>query len=261
VEAETSYIKVKKLKNTIHKSRYFYHTFAENMKTYKHLFFDLDRTLWDFEANSLITLQEIFDERKLKERGVSSFEDFLTFYKKYNHHLWDLYKLGEIKKDFLSVERFYGTLKNFEISDEELAINIAKDYVTLSPTKTKLFPDTINVLKKLSEKYHLHIITNGFSEVQFIKLKKSNLDIYFKQIITSEMVGVQKPNAKVFEFSLNKAGAKPTDSVMIGDDQAVDIIGAREFGIDQVFVDFNREQLICSPTWHVHQLKDLLKIF
>ena len=230
------------------------------MKKYKHLFFDLDRTLWDFEANSLITLQEIFNNRKLKERGVPNFHSFLGFYKNYNHQLWDLYKLGEIDKDFLSVERFRGTLKNFEISDEELASKIAKDYVTISPTKTKLFPDTINVLENLSRKYHLHIITNGFSEVQFVKLRNSNLDIYFEQIITSEMIGVQKPNAEVFEFSLKQAKANLTDSVMIGDDQTVDIIGAKEFGIDQVFVDFNRQHLICSPTWHVHQLKDLLKI-
>jgi len=231
------------------------------MKEYKHLFFDLDRTLWDFEANSLVTLQEIFDERKLKERGVPSFDDFLMFYKDYNHKLWDLYKLGEINKEYLSVERFRGTLKKFSISDENLSVNIAKDYVTISPTKTKLFPDTIDVLDILSKRYHLHIITNGFSEVQFTKLKNSNLDIYFEQIITSEMVGVQKPNSKVFEFSLHQAKAKQVDSVMIGDDQEVDIIGAQKFGMDQVFVDFHRQKLNCIPTWHVHCLKDLLKIF
>ena len=231
------------------------------MKKYKHLFFDLDRTLWDFEANSLSTLQEIFINRNLHERGINNFEIFLNYYKNYNHHLWDLYKLGKIKKDILSVERFRGTLKYFDIIDEDLSKNIAADYVKISPTKTKLFPNTIEVLDKLSNKYHLHIITNGFSEVQFEKLKISNLSPYFIEIITSEMVGVQKPNTKVFEYSLNKAGAKASESIMIGDDQAVDIVGASNFNIDQVFVDFHHEELICKPTWHIHHLKELLNIF
>jgi len=228
------------------------------MKKYKHLFFDLDRTLWDFEANSLITLQEIYNNRKLKELGIINFNEFLKYYKDYNHQLWDLYKLGKIKKEELSVERFRGTLKYFNITDEELSHKIAKDYVEISPTKTKLFPDTIEILDNLSKKYLLHIITNGFSEVQFIKLKNSHLSPYFQEIITSEMVGVQKPNIKVFEFSLNKAGAKKSDSIMIGDDQAVDIIGAANSGIDQIFVDFHYQDLICKPTWHIHHLKELL---
>lgn len=230
------------------------------MKKYKHLFFDLDRTLWDFETNSLITLQEIYDTRELKKLGIISFNEFLKYYKGYNHQLWDLYKLGKIKKEELSIERFRGTLKYFNISDEELAHKIADDYLKISPSKTKLFPDTIEVLDKLSKKYNLHIITNGFSEVQFIKLKNSNLTPYFQEIITSEMVGVQKPNTKVFEFSLNKAGAKKSESIMIGDDQAVDIIGAANSGIDQIFIDFHHQELICQPTWHIHHLKTLLDI-
>ncbi len=192
---------------------------------------------------------------------MKSFEEFLSFYKDYNHHLWDLYKLGKIKKDVLSVERFRGTLKKFNIYDEKLSYHIADDYVSISPTKTKLFPDTIEVIEELSKNYQLHIITNGFSEVQFVKLTNSGLAPYFKHIITSEMVGVQKPNIEVFKYSLSKAGAKVADSVMIGDDQAVDIIGAINYGLDQVFVDFHYQKLICEPTWHIHQLKELLKIF
>jgi len=230
------------------------------MKNYKHLFFDLDRTLWDFEANSLNTLREIFENRYLQEKGIKSFDIFLRFYKTYNHQLWDQYKAGQIKKAFLSIERFRGTLKNFNINDEELAYNISQDYITISPTKTKLFPNTKEVLEKLSAKYQLHIITNGFNEVQFDKLKNCGLDVFFHQIITSEMVGVQKPAAEVFEYALTKAGAQKTESVMIGDDQEVDIIGAANFGIDQIFVNYHKETLICQPNQEVHELLELLAI-
>lgn len=229
------------------------------MKKYKHIFFDLDRTLWDFESNSVITLKEIYDTRKIGENGVD-FHDFVTYYKKYNQHLWDLYKLGKIQKAYLRSERFRGTLKHFGLDSEDLAEQISKDYIYLSPRKTKLFPDSIEVLTELSKKYKLHIITNGFSEVQFIKLEYSGLTPFFDQVITSEMVGVQKPNPKVFDFSVEQAEAAVEESVMIGDDQDTDIKGAQSIGMDTVFVDYYNEDLICNPTYHIHALKDLLSI-
>jgi putative hydrolase of the HAD superfamily len=228
------------------------------MKKYRHLFFDLDRTLWDFESNSVLALEEIFAKKKIGEISGALFHDFHVFYKDYNHHLWDLYKHGKVKKEFLRVERFRGALKHFGIESEELAEQVAQDYVNISPQKTKLFPNSIEVVSQLSRKYQLHIITNGFSEVQFIKLEKSGLSPFFTHVITSEMVGVQKPHGQVFQYSLEKAGALTEDSLMIGDDQDSDIRGAREMGIDQVFVDYRHEELIGKPTYHIHELKSLL---
>ena len=230
------------------------------MKNYRHIFFDLDRTLWDFEANSLITLQEIFENRKLASFGIPDFDIFLKFYKTYNIQLWDLYKQGKIEKEYLSVERFDGTLRHFSIKNEELAQKIAKDYVQISPTKTKLFPFVNEILTYLKEKYHLHIITNGFNEVQFVKLKNSRLDQFFTKVITSEMIGIQKPNPKIFEYALSEANAASNESIMIGDDQKTDIIGAQNFGMDQVFVDYNFEALICNPSYRIHHLKELKRL-
>ncbi len=227
------------------------------MKNYRHIFFDLDRTLWDFEANSLITLQEIFENRKLTSFGIPDFDIFLKFYKTYNIQLWDLYKQGKVEKEYLSVERFDGTLRHFSIKNEELARKIAKDYVQISPTKTKLFPFVNEILTYLKEKYQLHIITNGFNEVQFVKLKNSRLDQFFTKVITSEMIGIQKPNPKIFEYALSEANAASNESIMIGDDQKTDIIGAQNFGMDQVFVDYNFEALICNPSYRIHHLKEL----
>lgn len=227
-------------------------------KKYSHLFFDLDRTLWDFEKNSVLTLKEIFEEAQLGVMASIVFEDFHKYYVDYNHHLWDLYKDGKIEKDYLSVQRFRGSLQYFKIENEELAISMSKDYVRISPTKTALFPDTIPVLKNLSQRYSMHIITNGFNEVQFVKLDNSGLSPYFEHIITSEMVGVQKPHSEVFDYALQKAGALAKESLMIGDDQLSDIQGAKSAGIDQVFVDFHHEELKMSPNYHIHSLPELL---
>lgn len=229
------------------------------MKNYKHIFFDLDRTLWDFESNSLMTLQEIFDTRKLRSYGLL-FQDFISYYKEYNHHLWDLYKLGKVEKAYLRNERFRGTLKHFGIESEELADQIAHDYIYLSPRKTKLFPHSLEVVSELSKKYQLHIITNGFNEVQFIKMEKSGLTPYFDQVITSEMAGVQKPNPKVFKYSLEKAKASVGESVMVGDDQDSDIKGAQSIGMDTIFVDYYKEDLVCQPTQRIRSLKELLNL-
>ena len=153
---------------------------------YKHIFFDLDHTLWDFNKNSSETLEELFELYSLKELGIHAFEDFIKMYRKVNDEKWDLYRKGEINKQELRATRFHDTLLSFEIDHPELAAQIDHDYIQKSPHKTNLFPHTHDVLKYLSKKYVLHIITNGFSEVQVIKMSASGLHTYFRYKITSE---------------------------------------------------------------------------
>lgn len=230
------------------------------MSKYKHLFIDLDKTLWDFDANALITLGELFDTYQLKEKGIATFDCFLTYYKAYNHALWAKYRLGEINKEFLSFERFNGSLKNFGINDSDLAKTIASEYIRISPTKTKLYPNAIEVIAELSKKYRLHILTNGFSEVQFVKVENSGLAPYFDTIITSEMAGMQKPNPEIFQFALNKTTAKMEETLMIGDDLEADILGAQNIGIDQVYVNFEKKSHSETPLYEVNSLLEILEI-
>ncbi|RLD37743.1 MAG: noncanonical pyrimidine nucleotidase, YjjG family [Bacteroidetes bacterium] len=230
------------------------------MTKYKHLFIDLDRTLWDFDSNAIITLKEIFDANHLQEKGINSFDCFLTYYKAYNHSLWQKYRKGEIEKDFLSVERFNGSLKNFRINDLNLAKAIASEYIRISPTKTKLYPNAVEVIAKLSKKYKLHILTNGFSEVQFIKVENSGLAPYISTIITSEMAGAQKPDPKIFQYTLEKAGAKKEETLMIGDDLEADILGAKNVGLDQIYVNFEKKPHTEKPLHEVNSLLEILKI-
>jgi len=208
---------------------------------FQHIFFDLDRTLWDFESNSFDTLVELFQQFDLQKLGIPFAKDFIEKYQINNENLWDKYRKGSITKDILRDLRFHITLEEFGIIDKDLSSKLGDFYVTNSPKKTKLFPYSIPILKYLIKKgYHLHIITNGFQEVQIIKLEYSSLISFFKEIITSEAAGVKKPNSKIFQYALDKANAQIESSIMIGDDLAVDIIGAKDFGMSQIYFNPNR---------------------
>ncbi len=228
---------------------------------YNHLFFDLDRTLWDFEKNSHEVLLELYLKYDLLAKGIVDSKVFIERYKHHNEKLWDLYRQNKIEKDKLRDERFKITLDEFGINSPELAANLGKDYVAHCPKKTNLFPYVHSILKYLKDRYALHIITNGFEEVQYQKLENSNLIDYFEQIITSEQVGFKKPSHQIFKFSMLKAFAKPSDSLMIGDDLHADILGAKDIGMAQVFFNpLKHEHSNSEITYEINCLSELEEI-
>ena len=209
-------------------------------KMIRHVFFDLDRTLWDFETNSHETLLELCNYYKLKEKGISDYEDFIKNYKYHNEKLWDLYRLDEISQKDLRRERFQRTLADFGINDFNLSEKIGENYIIICPRKNKLYPFAIEILEYLKEKYSLHIITNGFHKTQHTKLKYAKLRPYFNQIITSEKAGVKKPNPVIFDHALNLVKSTKEESIYIGDDLVVDILGCQDFGMKGIY--FNPEK-------------------
>ncbi len=225
--------------------------------TYQHLFFDLDRTLWDFDTSASITFKEIYKKHKLKSRGIETVDIFHEVYSKHNEALWDKYRVGGITKEVLRGKRFVMTLNEFGIEDSQLGEAIGDDYVTLSPQNVSLFPHAFEILDYLEPKYILHLITNGFSETQYTKLKVSGLGKYFKEVITSEEAGVKKPDGRIFQFALDRAGANLQESLMIGDDYEVDIIGARNFGMDQVLFDPHELHQANKSTFYINDLIEL----
>jgi putative hydrolase of the HAD superfamily len=227
------------------------------MKKYKHVFFDLDRTLWDFEKNAREAYQEIYDKYDLKQLGIPSIDDFTKSYLHHNDILWSLYREGKIEKVYLKSRRFELTLLDFGITDPQLAKKIGHDYVTISPQKTNLFPHAHEALKYLSEKYPLHIITNGFEEVQDSKLRNSRLDQYFAHVITSEAAGCKKPTSCIFNFALETVGTSAGECVMIGDDFEVDIIGAAGIGMDAIFFNPHQVSHNGGATFEIHDLIEL----
>ena len=207
----------------------------------KHIFFDLDRTLWDFEKNSHTTLLELIFQFNLTEKGIDAPESFIQKYKIHNAKLWDLYREDKINKEELRSKRFLMALAEYGIDDKNLAEQFGLAYIKQSPLQTNLFPFSHEVLSYLKNKYTLHIITNGFEEVQYIKLAAADLKQYFDVVITSEKVGVKKPNAKIFEFALEQANAKAEQSIMIGDDLVVDVLGAEKAGMQGIYFNPNKE--------------------
>ena len=229
------------------------------MKTYKHLFFDLDRTLWDFEKNSVEAFKIIFQKRKL-DKIFPDFDTFIKTYKAHNERLWDLYRLRQITKTELRNSRFLLTLKDFGVNDVELAERIGDDYIEISPMQTGLFPQTIETLDYLAQKYQMHIITNGFVEVQYKKLDNSGLRKYFTHIITSEEAKASKPKPEIFHAAISAANAKKKESLMIGDDLQNDILGAKSYGIDQVYFNSNSEKHSEDLTFEIQELKVLMNL-
>lgn len=229
------------------------------MPDYKHIFFDLDRTLWDFEANTLETFRDLFIRYNLSGY-FANYQSFHDSYTEINQVLWQEYLDGKLKKEVLRTLRFHMTLEKNGLDNPELAEKIGMDYITLSPQKTLLFPHTIETLDYLKKKYHLHIITNGFNEVQFVKIKNCGLEPYITAVITSEKAGYQKPRKEIFEYSLKVVNARKKESIMVGDDFVIDIEGAMNAGIDQMY--FNPAQLACSkkPTYEIKSLKEMCDI-
>ncbi|WP_394970279.1 YjjG family noncanonical pyrimidine nucleotidase [uncultured Croceitalea sp.] len=221
------------------------------------IFFDLDHTLWDFEKNSALTFEKILTHNNI-EVGI---EEFLSIYVPINLEYWKLYREEKITKSELRYQRLkitFDTL-NFDISDN-LINTLSEEYIEYLSSYNHVFPHTFEILDYLKLKYKLHIITNGFQEIQDKKLKNAKLYNYFNQIINSEMAGVKKPNPYIFELALDMANTKSEHSVMIGDNIEADILGAQALGFDTIHFNAHKEPKhnYCKMIDSLHEIKQLL---
>lgn len=228
---------------------------------YKHVFFDLDHTLWDFEANAIATLQELYVEHSLDKLGIPSFDEFYASYSVINDKLWDRFRKGFINRQELRTKRFSLTFLDFKICNDKLCQDMGVRFLEVLPTKTALFPYATDVLDYLQQKnYPIHIITNGFEETQKRKMEHSGIQHYFTHIVTSEACGRLKPHREIFDYAVNLASATHGESIMIGDTLDVDILGAQEAGIDQVYFAPDKIQEGVKPTYTIRCLQELKEI-
>lgn len=230
-------------------------------KSKKHLFFDLDHTLWDFDRNAGEALTELFEIYKFRELGLSSYHTFIETYTKNNHQLWSQYHMGEITKDQLRAARFINTFTDLGIEPSLFPSQFEEDYINLCPQKTNLFPYAIEVLEYLQNKYVLHLISNGFKEASETKVATTGIAKYFSQIIISENIGVHKPHPDIFNYALKEALAEKSESIMIGDSIEADIRGAQNFGIDAIFFNPNKINTPEDIKHQIIELKELMEIF
>jgi putative hydrolase of the HAD superfamily len=231
------------------------------MAKYKHLFLDLDRTLWDFDGNNQNTMLELYEQFDLKTKLNVDFETFFSTYKTINKMLWDAYGRGQIKKELLHVNRFHLTFKELTVgarceSPLLLATEFAELYLQIVPKLNALMPHAKEVLEFLKPNFKLYIITNGFKELQYRKLQNSGIERFFDDIFISETIGYQKPHIAFFEHILKKTGAKKEESLIIGDDMKTDIQGAKNVGIACVLYNPTNENDLV-PDYRIESLLEL----
>ncbi len=204
---------------------------------YTHLFFDLDHTLWDFETNARLTLEQLFETYTLN-RYFTDFSHFMERYTPINLELWSQYQLRKIPKSTLKINRFYYTFVDAGFDDYTIAEKFARDFININPLKPNVIPYTFELLDYLKQRgYQMYIITNGFTETQHVKMKSSGLNPYFRKMFISEEIGVSKPHQRFFEHAIKSSNARKADSLVIGDSLVNDVKGARDFGLDQVYLN------------------------
>lgn len=224
------------------------------MKNITDIFFDLDHTLWDFDKNSILAFDKIFSEH----HPTIDSNTFIEIYAPINQACWKLYQVDKMTHEELRYQRLKQTfdILNYAISDEAID-KISEDYIAFLPDNNQLFDGALDVLEYLKPKYNLHIITNGFAEVQGRKMHNSGLNSYFKTITNSEMAGVKKPHRNIFEYALSSAGVKKENAIMIGDCIDADVRGAIDFGMKAILFD---EKEIHSPKEEIIVIKHLLEL-
>lgn len=231
-------------------------------KQYKHVFFDLDHTLWDFDTNCADTLHELYNKHELKAQLKCEFEAFKKQYLKINAQMWAQYNKNQISKEDMRIMRFHLVLQHFGTNNNALSPQLDNEYIETYPKKGKLIDGTIEILDYLKPHYKLHILTNGFQETQETKLKYSNIASYFSEMTTSESCGFTKPSPVFFKYHLKKIKAFPSECIMIGDNLNTDIRGANAVKIDSVLFDQekSKEALKGKQTYLITELNQLRNI-
>ncbi len=232
-------------------------------KNYKHIFWDLDHTLWDFEKNADITLRLLFAQHSLAEVLQTNPDRFCELFSKNNHELWVLYNSSQINKNELRKLRFPRLFKRFGVSEKFVPPSIEDEYQTICRQQPHLMPNARLVLKTLQERgYQMHIISNGFQDAQAEKLVCANLDTFFQVLVTSESCSYRKPQKGIFLHTFQKCAAKAQESIMIGDNLSTDIAGANAVQMHNVWYNPNKEVNSSAekPTFQIHDLAELLDI-
>lgn len=207
------------------------------MNTIKHVFFDLDNTLWDFRKNAKFALAELYIKYDVENKHGFSFDEFHPYYHQSNEGLWAQIRDKEITKEELRARRFKQAFENLGINDDNLASIFEEEYMETITNYNEVVDGAMELLEYLKPKYSLHIITNGFIEVSKRKIESSDLKNYFETVTYADELKVLKPDPRIFSFAMDKSDAKKEDSIYIGDDWIADAVGANKFGMSSIFFD------------------------
>lgn len=225
----------------------------------KHIIFDLDDTIWDYQRNSNETLNELHLSFNINQHGVNS-DSFKNTFREVNNQLWEDFDKGVISRDVIRKQRFPKIFDKLSLDLNGVAMQMQDSFMQICSAKPSLVAGAQKVLDRFKSKYDFHILSNGFDEIQFLKLKAAGVEHYFDKVITSGRAGFRKPEPEIFEFTLNEIGAKPEECVMIGDNPLSDIEGAHRYGIDQVYYNVHNKECAISPTYTIYDFNELVHI-
>ena len=228
---------------------------------YKHIFFDLDHTLWDFERNSSESLDEIFRNWSLQEQGITSAEHFIHCFLKINTSLWDAFDQGNLHHSYIRENRFRLVFEELGVACPDDHLAIGEFYLESLPTKKYLLDGALELLEYVkSLGYELHIITNGFDEIQARKIASSGISHFFRNVITFETANAKKPDSRIFQYALDITQASVTECIMVGDNWVADIMGAKKVGMDTVYYNPAGLKFDDIPTFDIRHLDELREI-
>ncbi|MCQ2348510.1 MAG: YjjG family noncanonical pyrimidine nucleotidase [Paludibacteraceae bacterium] len=238
----------------------------QHSSKYKAILIDWDQTIGDWEGAEYLSLQDLYNAHHLSE-WFPAFEAYLAIYQQHNRELWEQYGLGQVTRTYLHRERFlYPLLQALGLSFApqkivELADTMGQEFLDLTNHYFRLLPDAKETVMQLATRYPITVLSNGFSEVQYYKLNESGLKPYIRHFIISEEVGINKPQPEIFEEALRRIGVSKEEAVMIGDSYSSDIAGAKNAGIDQIWVTWGKphpqEQ---TATYEVTNLAEVLNL-
>lgn len=232
-----------------------------NHKKYQTVFFDLDHTLWDFDANAAIALKAIYDDFQLENLGIEHFNLFSKRYEQHNELFWERFRNGHVDREALRWKRLWHTFLDYRVFDKALAKKASEEYLLLLPNQTHLVEYTIELLDYCQSKgYDMAIITNGFVDTQQMKVNNSGLGHYFKYIVTSEDVQRVKPHREIFDKALSLMNVDSSRAIMIGDSLEADVMGAAQLDIDQVYYNPHQSTHSFKPTFEIACLSELKNI-
>ena len=239
------------------------------MGKYKHILFDLDRTLFDFDAAEKYSFFEAF-----RSEGINGNDEIFTAYKQINRELWNMYSNGEVSLDFVHENRFAQLFSlthiqpNCETWDRSLQKQI--NYTSLNRKFSEylsncnhLIPGSFALCKELSACYTLSIVTNGVTAIQKKRISKSSINDFFSFVFISEEIGIQKPDIRFFNhvLSILEIG-NPSQVLIIGDSLISDIKGGNDANIHTCWFNPRNEMNSCGivPIYEIGCLDDVMDI-
>lgn len=228
---------------------------------YNTVLIDLDDTLIDTIGNTEVTIREIYDDYNLSEYFASFDEFFVNHYRPNNIRLWKAYEKQEISKQQLMDERFVGVFREVaDISDERAQV-MNHDFLGRIVLKSSLIDGAVDLLDYLKSKYRLCVLSNGFSEMQYVKIKSAGLEGYFDEVVLSDVVGINKPQVGIFDYALRKLNAGKSEVIMLGDNYSSDIVGAHNAHIEQIWYNPKKQEAAdFNPTYTIEHLSEVKSI-